>query len=111
MSSAHELLLAYAAELNDHDASAAAALYADDGALDLPFRSSIGFPPAIEGPAAIEAFLVDLIELVPDFRFHGPPTRRRLAASLARSTMRRRDRRMPHLRQLPSRTVLSAQRM
>ncbi len=71
MSSAHELLLDFATALNDHDAAAAAALYAEDGALDFPFRSSIGLPPVDRasggdrgvsgGPNRLE---------FPDFRFH-----------------------------------------
>ena len=59
---AGELLRAYLAEIQDP--AAAAALFADDGAIELP---SIG--ARAQGPADIERFIRGLLEKVPDFRF------------------------------------------
>ena len=70
MQSARDLLYAYVEALNNHDPAAAAALYADDGTLDFPFAASVGRPSAVTGPAALEAFLTDLLDFVPDFAFH-----------------------------------------
>jgi ketosteroid isomerase-like protein len=57
-----ELLRAYLAEIQDP--AAAAALFADDGVVELP-----AIHARVEGPAAIEKFIADLLEKVPDFRF------------------------------------------
>jgi ketosteroid isomerase-like protein len=57
-----ELLRAYLA--NIRDPAAAAALFADDGVVELP-----AIHARVEGPAAIEKFIADLLEKVPDYRF------------------------------------------
>jgi ketosteroid isomerase-like protein len=57
-----QLLQAYLAEIQDP--AAAAALFAEDGVLELP---TIG--AHARGPAAIEAFIGGLLAQVPDFRF------------------------------------------
>ena len=57
-----ELLRAYLAEIRDP--AAAAALFADDGVVELP-----AIHARAEGPAAIEKFIADLLEKVPDYRF------------------------------------------
>ena len=59
---AGELLRAYLAEIQDP--AAAAALFADDGVIELP---SIG--ARAQGPADIERVIGGLLEKVPDFRF------------------------------------------
>ncbi|SCF27557.1 nuclear transport factor 2 family protein [Micromonospora mirobrigensis] len=67
MRSARELMVAYTATIADPDATAA--LFADDGVIELPYVSSIGRPPRIAGPDEIRAFIVGLLEMVPDFGF------------------------------------------
>jgi ketosteroid isomerase-like protein len=62
MKNATELLKAYLAEIQDP--AAAAALFADDGVVELPTVNA-----RAEGPAAIEKFLAGLLAKVPDFRF------------------------------------------
>lgn len=59
---AAELLHAYHTEIQDP--AAAAALFADDGVLELPTVNA-----RAQGPAAIETFLQGLLRRVPDFRF------------------------------------------
>jgi ketosteroid isomerase-like protein len=63
MKNATELLKAYLAEIQDP--AAAAALFADDGVVELPTVNA-----RAQGPAAIEKFLAGLLAKVPDFRFH-----------------------------------------
>lgn len=60
--------------LNDYiqsvrDPKAAAALFADDGILELPYLSSLGPTTGAQGPEAIEKFLTGLLNKVPDFKF------------------------------------------
>jgi ketosteroid isomerase-like protein len=62
MKNATELLEAYLSEVRDP--AAAAALFAPDGVLELPWVNA-----RAEGPAAIEKFIVGLLVKVPDFRF------------------------------------------
>lgn len=47
----------------------AAALFAEDGLLELPYLQSLGIPHRVEGPAAIEGFIGSLLSKVPDFKF------------------------------------------
>jgi ketosteroid isomerase-like protein len=61
------LLQAYLSEIQDP--AAAAALFAEDGVLELPALSSMGIDARAQGPAAIEKFIVGLLSNVPDFRF------------------------------------------
>jgi hypothetical protein len=62
MKNATELLTAYLA--NIQDPAAAAALFADDGIVELPWVNA-----RTQGPVAIEKFLAGLLAKVPDFRF------------------------------------------
>ncbi|NYE61334.1 ketosteroid isomerase-like protein [Duganella sp. 1224] len=64
MKNASQLLHAYLA--NIQDPAAAAALFAEDGLLELP---SLGPQVQATGPAAIEGFIGGLLKKVPDFRF------------------------------------------
>lgn len=70
MNIARQLLERYLASIQDP--AAAAALFADDGVLELPYLASIGIPPQAKGPAAIEGFIASLLRKVPDFRFMEP---------------------------------------
>jgi ketosteroid isomerase-like protein len=62
MKDATELLTAYLSKIQDP--AAAAALFAADGVIELPWVNA-----RAEGPAAIEKFLAGLLVKVPDFRF------------------------------------------
>ncbi|MET8292338.1 nuclear transport factor 2 family protein, partial [Streptomyces sp. NPDC005132] len=67
MRNARELLLAYTSNISDP--AAASALFADDGALELPYLESLGIPGGGVGPEAIRDFIAELLEAVPDFGF------------------------------------------
>lgn len=51
------------------DPKAAAALFAEDGILELPYLESLGPTTGAQGPVAIEKFITGLLDKVPDFRF------------------------------------------
>jgi len=62
MKTATELFQSYLD--NIQDPAAAAALFADDGVIELPWVNT-----HVQGPAAIEKMLAGLLVKVPDFRF------------------------------------------
>lgn len=64
MKTASQLLTAYLD--NIQNPAAAAALFADDGMLELP---TLGASARAVGPTAIAAFIGGLLKKVPDFRF------------------------------------------
>ena len=51
------------------DPQAAAALFAADGVLELPYLQTLGLPHRVQGPAEIERFIAGLLVKIPDFRF------------------------------------------
>jgi uncharacterized protein len=66
MKTAKELLLAYV----DGNAQQSAALFAEKGALELPYLADLGVDPRYEGPPNIAAFLTFLHEkMYPGFKF------------------------------------------
>lgn len=65
---APQLLRDYLASIQDPQA--AAALFADDGVLELPSLKTMGIDARAQGPQAIAAFIGGLLRNVPDFRFH-----------------------------------------
>jgi uncharacterized protein len=66
MKTAKELLQAYI----DGSASEAAALFAENGALELPYLADLGVEPRYQGPENIGAFLSFLHEkMYPNFKF------------------------------------------
>jgi len=67
MKTATKLLNAYLSSIRDP--AAAAALFADDGVLELPSLKSLGIDARAVGPVAIEAFIAGLLKNVPEFRF------------------------------------------
>ncbi|WP_109477852.1 nuclear transport factor 2 family protein [Paraburkholderia sp. C35] len=67
MENAASLLNKYIQSIRDP--KAAAALFADDGILELPYLSSLGPTTGAQGPEAIEKFIAGLLNKVPDFRF------------------------------------------
>lgn len=48
---------------------AAAALFAADGVLELPYLQTLGLVHRVQGPTEIEAFIAGLLTKIPDFRF------------------------------------------
>ena len=62
MKNATELLTTYLSKIQDP--AAVAALFADDGVIELPWVNA-----RAEGPAAIEKFIAGLLAKVPEFRF------------------------------------------
>ncbi|WP_212992942.1 nuclear transport factor 2 family protein [Actinoplanes auranticolor] len=60
-------MLAYTATIGDPDATAA--LFTDDGVVELPYLESIGAPSRATGPAEIRSFVSGLLEIVPDYGF------------------------------------------
>src|ERR1700728_4597723 len=66
MKSAKQLLQAYI----DGSAKEAASLFAENGALELPYLADLGVEPRYEGPKNIGAFLTFLHEkMYPNFKF------------------------------------------
>jgi hypothetical protein len=66
MKTAKELLQAYI----DGSALESAALFAEQGTLELPYLADLGVPPRYEGPKNIGAFLTFLHEkMYPGFKF------------------------------------------
>ena len=66
MKSAKQLLQAYI----NGSAKDAASLFAENGALELPYLADLGVEPRYEGPKNIEAFLTFLHEkMYPNFKF------------------------------------------
>ena len=66
MKTAKELLQAYI----DGSAQEAAALFAENGALELPYLADLGVEPRYEGPKNVGAFLTFLHEkMYPSFKF------------------------------------------
>ena len=66
MKTAKQLLQAYI----DGSAKEAAALFAENGALELPYLADLGVPPRYEGPKNIADFLTFLHEkMYPNFKF------------------------------------------
>jgi hypothetical protein len=49
--------------------SKAAALFAEDGTLEIPYLESVNIQPRSEGPREIEKFLATLIAMVPGWKF------------------------------------------
>jgi ketosteroid isomerase-like protein len=67
MNNARQLLSAYLESIRDP--RAAAALFASDGVLELPYLKSLGIDGRAQGPESIEGFIASLLAKVPDFAF------------------------------------------
>jgi ketosteroid isomerase-like protein len=70
MRNARELLITYLDAVQEP--ARAAALFAADGALELPYLASIGLPSRVEGPKEVEALVESLLRAVPDLAFQDP---------------------------------------
>jgi ketosteroid isomerase-like protein len=67
MKLAIDLLSAYLKSIGDP--KTAAALFAEDGAIELPYLTSLGIPARTEGREAIREFLKSMLVNIPDFAF------------------------------------------
>lgn len=67
MKNAVQLLQMYLESIQNPEG--AAALFADDGVLELPYLQSLGITHRVEGPHAISAFIGSLLAKVPTFKF------------------------------------------
>lgn len=67
MKTAVQLLQNYLESIQDP--KTAAALFAADGLLELPWLQTLGLPHCAKGPAEIESFISGLLVKVPNFRF------------------------------------------
>ncbi|MFF9391379.1 nuclear transport factor 2 family protein [Streptomyces griseoluteus] len=67
MMNARELLYAYTTNIGN--AEYAASLFAETGAIELPYLESVGLQWRVEGPEAIREFISGLLKHVPDFGF------------------------------------------
>jgi ketosteroid isomerase-like protein len=67
MNNARQLLCAYLESIRNP--CAAAALFARDGVLELPYLKSLGINGRAQGPESIEGFIASLPAKVPDFAF------------------------------------------
>ena len=67
MKTAVQLLQLYLDSIRDP--RTAAALFAADGVLELPYLKTLGLPHRAQGAQEIESFIAGLLEKVPDFRF------------------------------------------
>ena len=72
MKNAKSLLLEVLAAIPD--GKKVASLFAEDGAVELPFLYSVGIEPRYEGHAAIEGFYGLVKQLYPDFAFKSEDT-------------------------------------
>ncbi|MFS2155877.1 nuclear transport factor 2 family protein [Pseudomonas sp. Pseusp122] len=67
MKNAVQLLQMYLESIqNPRDA---AALFAENGALEIPYLQSLGITSRVQGPQEIEAFISSLLAKVPGFKF------------------------------------------
>jgi len=68
MKNPKELLLEYLDAFTTSPQQAAA-LFAEDARLELPFMESVGLAPVYTGPAEIQQMLEKVLSLVPDWQF------------------------------------------
>ncbi|HET6295203.1 MAG TPA: nuclear transport factor 2 family protein [Kribbella sp.] len=54
---------------NFRDPEKASALFAEDGAFEMPFFVSLGLPPRFDGREGVKGFLTTVLEYYPDFEF------------------------------------------
>lgn len=54
---------------NIRDPEKASALFAEDGAFEMPFFVSLGLPDRFEGPEGVKGLITTVLEYYPDFEF------------------------------------------
>ena len=67
MSDATTLLKEFLGTIRDPEK--ASALFAEDGAFEMPFFVSLGLPDRFEGPEAVKGLISTVLEYYPDFEF------------------------------------------
>ena len=67
MSDAKTLLKEFLSNIRDPEK--ASALFAEDGAFEMPFFVSLGLPNRFEGPEGVKGLLTTVLEYYPDFEF------------------------------------------
>jgi hypothetical protein len=67
MSDAKTLLKEFLGNIRDPEK--ASALFAEDGAFEMPFFVSLGSPNRFEGPEGVKGLLTTVLEYYPDFEF------------------------------------------
>jgi hypothetical protein len=67
MSDATTLLREFLGNLRNPEK--ASALFAEDGAFEMPFFVSLGLPSRFEGPEGVKGLLTTVLEYYPDFEF------------------------------------------
>jgi uncharacterized protein len=55
---------------NIRDPEKASALFAEDGAFEMPFFVSLGLPTRLEGPVGVKGVLTTVLDYYPDFEFN-----------------------------------------
>jgi uncharacterized protein len=68
MKNAKELMLEYTA-FSFRDPKKAAEMFAEDGAFELPYLATFGFPSQYRGHDAIAGFFQSILDLFPGFQF------------------------------------------
>jgi len=68
MKNAKELMLEYTA-FSFRDPKKAAQMFAEDGAFELPYLATFGFPSQYRGRDAIAGFFQSILDLFPGFQF------------------------------------------
>jgi len=67
MSDATTLLKEFLGNIRDPEKESA--LFAEDGAFEMPFFVSLGLPDRFEGPEAVKGLISTVLEYYPDFEF------------------------------------------
>jgi hypothetical protein len=68
MKNAKELMLEYTA-FSIRDPKKAAEMFAEDGAFEMPYLATFGFPSEFRGRDAIAGFFQSVLDLYPGFQF------------------------------------------
>jgi hypothetical protein len=68
MKTAKELMLAYTA-YSFRDPKKAAEMFAEDGAFEMPYLATFGFPPEYRGRDAIAGFFQSVLDIYSGFQF------------------------------------------
>lgn len=67
--SAATILEEFLSSISNGDAKRTASFFAEDGYIDAPYVASLGMPTKIVGPVAIEATMLNIKHIAPDFHF------------------------------------------
>jgi hypothetical protein len=68
MKNAKELMLEYTA-FSFRDPKKAAEMFTEDGAFEIPYLATLGFPPQYKGRDALVGFFQSVLDIYPGFQF------------------------------------------